>query len=183
MDGNKINELLNTILWEQVSSFMQKEEQKKPDMNPFHNLDWYYWVIPIINLYCIFILIPWVWCLVVMARRRRKNLIKIAQKIESTPKDLKLVLGYNNKIGLYYWNNWMDQSLLLYPKFDSIEELGEKAYVTSVEGKYGLYNVETKTFSLQNEYDVIEPLSFDKVKAYKDGMGVKFDIEGNKKWW
>lgn len=110
----------------------------------------------------------------------RNEISTVAYDIESTPHKVKIIRNRAGKLGLCYWNNYIDNKLLLRCDYDKIEEEGENIYILYNSQKYGLYNAELRRIIADCKNERIERVSEKTYNLFHNNHVEKMNSNGDR---
>lgn len=191
MELNNFFSLLNEGIWQDYDGFLREEKsQNNPIEKQFGKVFAAFLVIILMGIATIgieYYLVIIVFCFgiyliygFVSRVMKRKAISDNAYDIEVTPNKLKVIRNFKHKMGLCYWNNYIDNKLLLPPIYDRIVKGCSESYILSQNGKYGIYSFEAKKIIAKCAYDKIEVISETIYRLYRNGNVFKMNTNGDR---
>lgn len=197
MDLNNVFSLLNGGLWQDYNGFLREEKENnnpigKEILQSSYALVGLTFIIAILAGFIgpdtalgIFVFLTLFGVLgnvykFILCAIKRKKISDNAYDIEVTPHKLKLIRNCEHRMGLCYWNTYIDNKLLLLPIYDRIVKGCSDSYILHQNGKYGIYSFNTNNIIAECVYDKIEVFSESIYILYWNGNILKMNFKGDR---
>lgn len=183
MEAKNIFDLLNSTLWQDFKGFLRDEINKDKGTveMPFIIRELFVWLIFLTLSPILILAMPKYLFAVLLSPFRRRRITNMAYDIEVTTSKYKLIRSQKGKYGICFWENILENKLLLKSKYDKIvrSESGN-AFILEKNGLFGLYGANVQKIILDCKYTSISNLHDDIFLAKKGETECKYNSMGDR---
>lgn len=182
MDAKNIFNLLNSTLWQDFNGFQRDEIDKDKGTveMPFIIRELFVWLIFFILSPILILAMPKYLFAVLLSPFRRRRIASMAYDIEVTTSKYKLIRNQKGKYGLCFWENTLENKLLLKSKYDKIMRSEEAVFIIKRNSLFGLYNAKQQKIILDSQYTSITHIHDNIYLAIKNGITKKYNSMGDR---